>query len=44
MEIYALEIMKCLYLAELKTVDQLIELLDKKKKPFTNIEIQIIIK
>jgi hypothetical protein len=44
MEIYALEVMKCLYLAQLKTVDQLIELLDRKKKPFTNVEIQVIIK
>ena len=43
MEIYALEVMKCLYLAQLKTVDQLIELLDRKKKPFTNVEIQVII-
>ncbi len=43
MEIYTLEIMKCLYLAKTKTVEQLIDLLDKKKKPFTNKEIQFII-
>lgn len=36
--------MKCLYLAQLKTVDELIEILDRKKKPFTNNEIQIILK
>jgi hypothetical protein len=43
MEIYTLEIMKCLYLAKSKTVEQLVDLLDKKKKPFTNKEIQFII-